>query len=287
MQLRLFAIFSTLILLVSTATAADQTWQLDWSDEFDYQGLPNPRNWNYEEGFVRNHETQYYTQARKKNARVEDGKLIIQVHQEEHRNPKYSPNAKPSDWRRSRKLITHTSASLTTRGKHEIHYGRIEVRAKLPTGNGMWPAIWTKGISQYKDKQPWPKCGEIDILEYAGKEPGIAHTTIHYFDKKNKQHKSGPKFSLNAENLEHGFHTYALEWSPQSMQFFFDGKPYHTIKLDDIETGQDNPFRKPHFLLINLAIGGNWGGPVDNSNLPQQFIIDYVRVYQRKPSPLK
>jgi beta-glucanase (GH16 family) len=154
--------------------------------------------------------------------------------------------------------------------------------AKLPQGKGMWPAIWMLGdnISQIG----WPKCGEIDIMEFVGKEPDKVHGTMHFSvaDK----HKSVGK-SLKVEKPFDDFHLYAIEWFPDRIDFFFDETKYHTFALDEAGAGPENPFRKPQYLLINLAIGGAWGGEVDDSTLPQKYLIDYVRVYQEKDNSAK
>lgn len=254
------------LLFVATATCARaEGWELVWSDEFDYQGLPDKAKWGYETGFVRNHESQYYTQARLENARVENGMLVIECRKEHFQPPNHAP-------------VEYTSASLTTRNKFTWQYGRIEVRAKLPHGRGVWPAIWTLGADE--PRVGWPACGEIDIMEFVGKQPNDIHGTIHY--AVDGRHRSdGGK--IVADNPPGDFHIYAMEWHTNRIDFFYDGVKYHTASTDKAGDGPDNPFRKPHYLLINFALGGNWGGQFDDAILPQTYLIDYVRVYKPKP----
>ena len=256
-------------------------WKLVWGDEFDYKGLPDAKKWGYEEGFVRNQEMQFYMKACLKNSRVEDGRLIIEGHKERMPNPKVGKGW--ADWQKQRKFIDYTAASLVTQDTFSFTYGRVEVRAKMPRGKGMWPAIWTLGTN--KTKVGWPRCGEIDIMEYVGKQPHTLHGTTHFGDP-NKEgkgravHKSAGKGTIRIQNPWDDFHVYALEWDEKQIRWFVDGKQFTQLKTDVAGKGADNPFRKPHFLLINLAIGGSWGGPIDDSVLPQKYEIDYVRIFE-------
>jgi len=243
-----------------------EKWKLVWCDEFDYQGVPDPEKWGYEVGFLRNNESQYYTQARRENVRVENGHLIL-----EGRKESFLPEKGPS--------AAYTSGSITTRHKASWKYGRFEVRAKLPQGKGVWPAIWMLGTA-YGNDADWPMCGEIDILEYVGKEPDTIYATIHYGESEKGHKKDMGRHVFPAPFND--FHVYAMEWSFDRIDFFFDGVKYHTIRLDQAGTGEKNPFRKPFYLLINLALGGSWGGEIDDSIFPQKYLIDYVRVYQQR-----
>ena len=249
-------------------------WELQWSDEFDKDGLPDAARWNYEEGLVRNNEPQYYTK-RSENARVERGMLVIEGRKEAFPNPRY--RAGSEDWKEQKPSAPYTSASLTTQGKARWQYGRIEVRARLPQGKGMWPAIWTLGDNI--GNVGWPRCGEIDIMEFVGKEPDKVHGTTH-FSVEDKHRSKGQ--ALTVKRPFDDFHVYAVEWFPDRIDFYFDRTKFHTFVLDEAGAGSENPFRKPHYLLINLAIGGTWGGEVDESVLPQKYLIDYVRVYRDK-----
>jgi len=247
--------------------------KLVWSDEFDYTGLPDKSKWDYEEGFIRNREMQYYTRERMENARVENGTLIIEGRKEQFRNPKYREGSRR--WNQSREFAQYTSAALVTLNKASWRYGRIEVRAKLPQGKGVWPAIWTLGTN--RTSIGWPRCGEIDIMEFVGHDPNRVHANAHY-GMDGKHRSDGGK--IQTEAPYDGFHIYAMDWYPDRIDFFFDETKYHSFTIDKAGEGEDNPFRKQHYLLINLALGGSWGKDIDDSILPQKYVIDYVRVYE-------
>ena len=238
----------------------DPEWKLVWSDEFDYTGLPDSKKWDYEVGFIRNREAQYYTKARTKNARVENGVLVIESHKEQYEKGKY------------------TSASLHTRGKAEWCYGRIEVRAQLPTGRGMWPAIWMLGTNIRR--VGWPTCGEIDIMENVGYDPDKIHANIHTRAYNHvKGTAKGSKITVPQPHK--AFHVYAVEWFEDRMDFFVDDRLYFTYENEN--TGMATwPFDAPHYLILNLAIGGSWGGQhgLDEKMFPTQYLIDYVRVFE-------
>ncbi len=262
-------------LLSSNLYAQELKWHLVWSDEFDYEGLPDPTKWDYEEGFVRNHEMQYYTRAREENARVENGMLVIEGRKEQWKNPKYKAGSKK--WQNQREFASYTAASLITLNKASWKNGRIEVRAKLPHGEGIWPAIWTLGVNCLQ-VVGWPQCGEIDIMEFFGKDPNEIQANVHY--AVNGRHRWNGR-RLQTDKPYADFHIYAIEWHPDRVDFFFDRTKYYTFTIDSAGKGKDNPFRKPHYLLINLALGGIWGGPIDDTALPQKYLIDYVKVYKR------
>lgn len=242
--------------------AAAPGWKLVWHDEFDKPGLPDPARWTYEEGFIRNHEAQYYTPARPENARVENGHLVIEARRDYYQGHRVS------------------SASVTTQGKATWTYGRIEVRAKIPTGRGTWPAIWTLGsnISEIG----WPRCGEIDMMENVGFDPDRMHFNIH--GPKLSQ-KAGSQSSVNVlmDKPYAGWHVYAMEWFEDRIDLFMDGKKYLSYLNDGKGDDATWPFHLPQYLILNLAIGGDWGGQkgIDDAILPSRFEIDYVRVYER------
>jgi len=241
-------------------------WTLVWHDEFIQAGQPDASKWTNEVGFVRNREAQYYTQRRLENARVENGCLVIEGRHE----PYTAPDGKKSEF---------TAASLTTKGLFATTYGRVEVRAKLPRGLGVWPAIWMMGTNI--DKVGWPKCGEIDIMEAVGHEPDKVFATVHWFDYGKGKHDSfGGK--LPGQKPSDDFHLYAMEWFPDRMDFYYDDVKYFTYPIEKTGFGDNNPFNKPHYLLLNFAIGGGWGGQkgIDASVFPQKYVIDYVRVYK-------
>ena len=219
--------------------------KLVWWEEFNRAGRPDTAKWNYKEGYVRNHEVQYYTWDRQENARIEGRHLTIEARKE----PYEKANV--------------TSASLTSR--QSWTYGRIEVRAKIPTGRGTWPAIWMLGANI--KEVGWPGCGEIDIMENVGFEPEKIHCTVHTKNAAGAHASKGN--SIVADKPYDAFHVYAVDWDAKHMVLTFDGKnPW--------------PFDKPQYLILNLAIGGEWGGQkgVDESIYPSRFLIDYVRVYQ-------
>ncbi|MGO8678907.1 MAG: family 16 glycosylhydrolase [Limisphaerales bacterium] len=271
------------LLLLAAGSAPGANWKLVWSDEFDNPGLPDPAKWGYETGFVRNNEAQYYTLQREENARVQDGMLIIEARKEEFKNPDYDPNAAGQGkgaGRRGRESAHYTSASLTTRGKASWTSGRVEVRAKLPKGRGTWPAIWMLGTNRAAG---WPACGEIDIMEEVGYEPGIVQAHIHT-GKYNHVKNTSKGDRITIADASDAFHVYAVQWNKDQMDFYVDDQKYFTYRNEG--TGSDAwPFDKDQYLILNLAIGGAWGGAkgVDDSIFPQRFYIDYVRVYQAAP----
>ncbi len=252
-------------------------WKLVWSEEFDKGTMPDPAVWNYEFGFVRNKEDQFYTYKRSENVRIENGMLVIEGRKEKFKNPRFDPES--TEWGR-KEYAEYTSGSINTRHKKFWQYGRIEVRAKIPVGTGLWPAIWMMGESKR-----WPACGEIDIMEHVGKQPLKIHGTIHWLGANDTKHSSkgahveNPTVAATYDD----FHIYAIEWDEKQIVIFYDDKPYLTydISLADQPDGS-NPFRQPHYLLLNLALGGGWGGPIiDDTKLPAKYYIDYVRVYEK------
>lgn len=259
--------------------AQDAGWKLVWSDEFEKPGSPDPAKWDYETGFVRNKELQYYTRDRKENARVEKGILIIEARKEKMKNAAYDPARPARGGALHREIADYTSASLITRGKAAWTYGRIEVRAKLPTGRGTWPAIWTLGANMREVR--WPACGEIDIMEFVGFDPGVIHGNIHT-RKYNHIQNTNKGDKTKVPDASEKFHVYAIEWDAEHIDFFVDDRKYFTFRKE--EGGTDAwPFDKDQYLILNLAIGGSWGGQkgVDDGIFPQQLLIDYVRVYQK------
>jgi beta-glucanase (GH16 family) len=273
-SLRLSLTFALAVLLFPNLTPAAE-WKLVWSDEFDYKGPPDPAKWDYEEGFVRNNEAQYYTRVRKENARVEDGLLVIEGRKERFPNARYDASATRGP--ATRPFADYTAASVITRRKADWTFGRIEVRAKLPQGRGVWPAIWMLGTSGR-----WPAGGEIDIMEFVGHSPRLVHATVH-FQTDGKHRSSGNRITV--EKPFDDFHIHAVEWFPERMDFYFDKQKVHTFLIPQADNNGENPFRKPQYLLLNLALGGSWGGRIDDSIFPQKFLIDYVRVYQQPDTP--
>jgi len=251
-----------------------QNYKLIWNEEFNYSGKPDPKKWNHETGFIRNLEEQIYTK-RKKNSKVRNGKLEITARKEEFRNKKYNPEIQ--NYRYNTQTSDYTSASINTKDKFEFTYGRIEVRAKLPSGNGVWPAIWMLGANF--EEIEYPYAGEIDIMEHVGKAPNEVHATIH-FPWNNAQGIASNGGTKHLDNPSEEFHVYSVSWTSEKIEFLIDNSLYHSFKIDKAGD-KKNPFRKPFYLTINLALGGNWAGPVDPEIFPQKFIVDYVRVYKQ------
>ena len=244
-------------------TGFTQKKALVWSDEFNYNGAPDAEKWDYERGYIRNKELQYYT-TRPENVRVENGNLVIE--------------ARHDSLAADGEVYPITSASLITKGKGEWQYGRVEVRAKIPSSLGSWPAIWMLGKNI--DRVGWPASGEIDIMEHVGFDPHKIHTNIHTkaYNHKIKTNK-GKATDIKAPYED--YHLYAVEWNKKKMDFFIDDKKVFTFMNEG--KGTDAwPFDQPFYLILNLAYGGSWGGQegVDEKALPQKFYIDYVRVYQ-------
>lgn len=270
---RIAVLLTLLVVLVACVTTKPTpqvitteggTWELVWADEFDYTGLPDPQKWGYEVGFIRNDELQYYTEKRTENARVENGTLIIEARKD--------GDAVPGA------IYGYTSASLHTKDTARWTYGRFEVRAKLPRGRGTWPAIWLLGANI--DEVGWPQCGEIDIMEHVGFEPGRIYGTVHT-QAYNHVKGTAKGSSFLVPRPDEDFHIYAIEWFEERIDFFVDDHKYFTFENE--HAGIDTwPYDAPHYLILNLAIGGSWGGRrgVDDSIFPQPYYIDYVRVYR-------
>ena len=244
---------------------APEGMELVWSDEFDADRI-DPTNWTYDIGGWGwgNGEAQYYTD-RQENARVQNGLLVIEARQERYENSVY------------------TSARLKTEGLREFQYGRIEARLKVPEGAGLWPAFWMLGTSFERDEQNpldsnWPFAGEIDIMEYIGREPDLILGTIH-----------GPGYAgaggLSAWNrrdqaIAADWHTYAIEWDADGIRWFFDGEQYGEKTPEDVGD-REWVFDQPFFIILNLAVGGLFPGPVGlDLEFPKYYYADYVRVYQ-------
>jgi len=244
-----------------------EKWNLKWSDEFEGEGLIDETKWLYNVGNWGwgNNELQYYTANNTHNARQENGNLIIEAH----------PVEGTEHW---------TSARLTTQSKVTFLYGKIEFRAKIPIGLGIWAAGWLLGDA-YQDELSWPFCGEIDVLECVGYEMdddgnGVNHASCHtpayYF--KNGNHITN---TIEIDSMNTKFHTYAIEWYPDRVEAYLDGEHYYTY--DKIANELEWPFAEPQNIVVNLAIGGGWGGlkGVDQAMGSQQFILDYIRVYEK------
>jgi len=236
-------------------------WELIWSDEFDTDGLPNPKTWGYEKGRVRNDEAQYYTEGRAENARIESGVLVIEARKE------------------SMSGAAYTSASLLTLGKRDFFQGRLEVRAKLPRGRGSWPAIWLLGNDIAS--VGWPRCGEIDVMENVGFEGNVVHSTVHAAGLDGAA-ATGSTIVTDPWNA---FHTYALTWTDTQLSITIDELETLRIVNDGKGDAATWPFSQPFYLLLNIAVGGSWGGQqgIEESAFPLKMYVDYVRYYRQAP----
>lgn len=266
----LVALAPTLFPQDTDSPGAKGSWKLVWSDEFNGPSI-DKSVWSHEIGFIRNKEPQYYTD-RSENSYIENGNLVIETRMENYRGAPY------------------TSASLNTRGRKAFLYGRIEMRARLPKGNAIWPAFWTLG-----EQGRWPRCGEIDIMEMWGGEideiwgrkgsnglgDGVTTGCIHYADE-NGRHVSGGlgKYRLpGGAKCADSYHTYAIEWDADRIRWFFDDVNFMNFELDT--EAKRSGFRHPHFILVNTAISPTLKPGPTADTLPQKYYIDYIRVYQR------
>lgn len=256
-----------IILSLSSGCGRNATeWRLVWSDEFSYEGLPDPAKWNYDTignafGWG-NRELQFYTTGRKQNVFADGNYLHIIALKERFQG------------------FDYTSARLTTKGKGDWLYGRVEVRAKVPGGRGIWPAVWM--LPTDWEYGGWPNSGEIDIMEHVGYNPDSVFVTVHTgaFN-----HAIGTQVgeSIYLPSSESEFHVYAIEWHEDRIDFFLDNE--HVFTFNNSGNGSEEwPFDKRFHLLLNVAVGGNWGGlhGVDDSIFPASMQVDYVRVYQKR-----
>lgn len=263
-------------------------YRLVWHDEFDRDGAPSPA-WTYEKGFVRNHELQWYQPD---NATVSDGCLVIEGRHEVVPNPNYEADSQ--DWRKSRKEAQYTSSCLTTQQSFSFRYGRMEVRAKIPTQTGAWPAIWTLG-----NQWPWPLNGEIDIMEYYIKNghPSILANACWGSSQRwqaiwDKRVIPFSHFSQKDSDWSNKFHTWRMDWDEHWIRLYLDDELLNEVDLTQTNNqgwldNRENPFSNDvagfgHYILLNLAIGGNGGTP-DEMRMPYHYLVDYVRVFQPIP----
>lgn len=246
-----------LVLICSFSYAQEAKRKLVWEENFNKKEI-NEKFWNFELGDgcpnscgFGNNERQIYTKI---NHEIKDGILVIEARKEGNK---------------------YTSTKITTKGKKEFKYGRIEARVELAVGQGIWPAFWMLGANI--DEVQWPKSGEIDILEYVGRDPHMVYTTLHTQDSHGNTINTKRTEFLN---IEEGYHVYAIEWDKDKIEFFVDKTLVYTFN-PSVKNEDTWPFDKPFYTILNLAVGGNFGGPeVDDAIFPQKFYIDYVRVYQ-------
>ena len=261
----------------SNAGVTSDGYILIWSDEFDYDGKPDPANWNYENGFVRNEEFQWY---QKENASCRNGKLVIEAKRERTENPNYVSGS--NDWRTNREFAEYSSSSLMTKGLHSWTFGRFEMRAKIDTHPGLWPAFWTLGSNG-----DWPHNGEIDIMEYY-KDQLLANIA---WGGREKWQPVWDTFILPLDSLRgkdkdwsDKFHIWRMDWNKNSISLYLDDALMNSADLSTTinkDAEGENPFLLPHYIIINLAIGGKAGGDPSKTDFPAFYEIDYVRVYQK------
>ncbi len=277
--------FLVSFLFVVTATAfasgatrgkgsADDKWRLVWSDEFNGPNgsMPDPSKWSIVKdgsGFG-NHELEYYTDQ-PANVHLEKGNLVITARKEIYTGADGVTRE-------------YTSARLETAGHFQQEYGRYEARIKIPKGQGIWPAFWMLGSDI--GTVGWPACGEIDIMENVGFEPSKIHGSLHGPQYSGDNPLTGAYTLPNHAALSDAFHVFAVEWEPQVIRFYVDNILYETQTVDSIPSHKHWAFDHPFFLLLNVAVGGQWPGDPDAStSFPTSMLVDYVRVYQLKQKP--
>ncbi|MBE8722218.1 beta-glucanase [Sphingobacterium sp. Ka21] len=275
---RLLIFFFLLLVQHANAQHDIETYKLVWSDEFNNEGKVDPRNWSFEEGFKRNNEDQWY---QRENAYCKDGLLVIEARKEAKPNPAFEKES--THWAASRPSIQYTSSSINTQSKHSWKYGRFEMRARIPIGSGLWPAFWTLGV----DKE-WPSNGEIDIMEYY-KGNILANIATGTAKQWNAEWHSTTKSvkELGGKAWAAQFHVWRMDWDENEISLYVDDLLLNRVAVERLVNKDGsgfNPFRQPHYILLNFALGGINGGKIDESLLPAKYEIDYVRVYQKDSS---
>lgn len=266
-------LFFFLILCVFTGYGQEEGYRLVFFDEFNIDGPPDTSNWRFEKGFVRNHEAQWYQEE---NAYCADGNLVIEAKRVHLKNPNYKQGSR--DWKTNREFIDYTSSSINTAGKKSWKYGRFEMRAKIDVSAGLWPAFWTLGV-----QQEWPRNGEIDIMEYyrgdilANVATGTEKRFVARWYAKKK------KVNTFDEDWGERFHVWRMDWDSLEIKLYVDDLLLNRVPLDSLYNPDgSNPFRQPHYILVNMAIGGDNGGDPSETDFPKKYIIDYIRVYQKE-----
>lgn len=276
MILAAFLLSGTLLLAHTAEPAAAKRpkgYTLVWNDEFNARSgsLPDSQKWTYDIGGHGwgNHELEYYTD-RPENARIEHGHLVIIARREDFTAP-------------DGKKFLYTSTRLKTQGLFSQTYGRFEARIKIPEGQGIWPAFWMLGDNIAKDA--WPQCGEIDIMENIGREPATNHSSLHGPSSTHPTSDLTKTISLaSGKKLADKFHLYALEWEPTAVRFYLDDQLFATFTANDWPAGGSWVFDHPFFIILNVAVGGDWpGSPDSTTRFPQKMLVDYLRVYKRQP----
>lgn len=255
---------------------AQSDYKLVWSDEFETDGKPDETKWNYEYGFVRNQEQQWY---QPQNIHCENGLLKIIGKREKVKNSNYIPDSK--DWKENREYASYTSGCIITKDRQSWLYGRFEIKARIPAVKGSWPAIWFLGD---KRLNPWPLCGEIDLMEYyrVNDVPTILANTVYGRQVWNTSKTPMSHFLRKDKDWENKFHVWRMDWTEDYIRLYLDDELLNETDITKtINPGGFNPFRSPQCLLINLAIGRQGESP-DETPFPIVYEIDYVRVYQKQ-----
>lgn len=261
--------------------ASDTTgYRLVWHDEFNEDGPLNPKDWDYEHGFVRNQEPQWY---QPENAVCENGNLVITARIEKVANTHYDAQSK--HWNLNRPYASYTSSSVITRGKHELKYGRMEVRAKIPVSSGAWPAIWCLGNKETNGY--WPACGEIDILEFYTHQilANACWSDANGHSQWNSSKTPFTHFTDKDASWADKFHIWRMDWDETSIRIYLDDEKLNEIPLSQTEQPLSdfckvsNSFRTPQYLILNLALRSSDG--IDETKFPLKYYIDYVRFYER------
>lgn len=248
-------------------------YKLVWAEEFKYKGKPDPQKWKFEKGFERNEELQWYQEE---NAWCEKGNLILEARREDKTNPNFVAGS--GDWKKNRETANYTSSSIKSQGLHSWLYGRFVMRGKIDIRDGIWPAWWTLGT-----KGSWPATGEIDIMEYYRKKL-LANIAYMGENKKDAWYSVEKNIdSLGGEAWASKFHVWRMDWDQNSIALYVDDQLLNKVELNKLvnQNGTGiNPFKQPHYMLFDLAIGGKQGGDPSKTVFPARFEVDYVRVYQ-------
>lgn len=257
---------------------------LVWNDEFNKDGKPDAANWRYETGFVRNQELQWYQSD---NASVKNGLLVIEGRKQQVINPNYVSGS--TDWKKNRQYAQYTSSSINSSGLRSWKFGRFDIRARINTQKGSWPAIWTLGVSG-----EWPSNGEIDIMEFyqiSGVSSILANfawgTTTRWEAKWDGSNKPLSYFTNKDTRWGDKFHVWTMDWNKDTIRLLLDGELMNeTLVKNTVNPDGSNPFLQNHYILLNLALGANGGDPL-GSTFPMLYEVDYVRVYQKAAGVIK
>lgn len=269
------ATFVIILLLCHSMLPAQEKYELVWSDEFNNDGAPDSTKWVYEKGFVRNEEFQWY---QPQNAFCKNGVLVIEARREQKPNPLYKEGSK--SWRNNRENIEYTSACMLTAGRHSWTYGRFELRARIDIEAGVWPAWWTLGV-----EKDWPENGEIDIMEYY-RDTLLANILCRGVNNSNEWHttKTGVQ-QLGGKAWAADFHTWRMDWTKEYVALYVDDSLLNKVAVEELvnKNGSGfNPFKHPHYMLLDVAIGGQNGGDPSHTIFPRRMEVDWVRVWQKK-----